>query len=150
MLTPILVQPDQDMQFWIETDASRYATGAVLSQLCKDDKCHPVGFKSEASQTLRETTRSMTKSSYQSSEVWKKWSTSWKELPEWPQDLTILLDIPKSESLASRLVPISGWVHLSLIHRPGWHSAKLGCPHTMGRSSDQGRGRPWSSDAIGW
>jgi len=48
MLTPILVQPDQDMQFWIETDASRYATGAVLSQLCKDDKCHPVGFKSES------------------------------------------------------------------------------------------------------
>src|SRR5882724_5854696 len=42
--TPILVQPDQDAQFQLETDASRYATGAVLSQLCKDNKWHLVGF----------------------------------------------------------------------------------------------------------
>ena len=47
-LTPILVQPDKDAQFWLETDASSYATGAVLSQLCKDDKWHPVGFTSKS------------------------------------------------------------------------------------------------------
>src|SRR5882672_10694967 len=46
--TPILVQPDQDAQFWLEMDASSYATGAVLSQLCEDDKQHPVGFTSKS------------------------------------------------------------------------------------------------------
>src|SRR5467141_654826 len=43
-LTPILVQPDQDVQFRLETDTSGYAMGAVLSQLCKDDKWNLVGF----------------------------------------------------------------------------------------------------------
>ena len=32
MSTPNLVQPDQDMQFQLEMDASGYATGAGLSQ----------------------------------------------------------------------------------------------------------------------
>jgi len=41
------MQPDQDAQFPLETDASGDATGAVLSQLCKDDKWHPVGFTSK-------------------------------------------------------------------------------------------------------
>ena len=46
--TPILVQPDQSVQFRLEMDASGYATGAVLSQLCEDDKWHPVGFTSKS------------------------------------------------------------------------------------------------------
>src|SRR5882672_7363276 len=46
-LTPILVQPDQSAQFWLETDASSYTTGAVLSQLCEDNKWHLVGFTSK-------------------------------------------------------------------------------------------------------
>ena len=36
--TPILVLPDQTKRFRLETDASAYATGAVLSQLCDDRK----------------------------------------------------------------------------------------------------------------
>ena len=46
--TPSLVQPDQDMQFQLEIDAYGYATGAVLSQLCKDNKWHLVGFTSKS------------------------------------------------------------------------------------------------------
>src|SRR5882724_3354275 len=45
--TPILVQPNQDAPFQLETDASGYATGVVLSQLCDDGKWHPVGFTSK-------------------------------------------------------------------------------------------------------
>jgi len=40
--TPILVQPNQEALFRLETDASGYATGAFLSQLSKDGKWHPV------------------------------------------------------------------------------------------------------------
>jgi len=32
----------------MEMDASGYDTGAVLSQLCEDDKWHPVGFMSKS------------------------------------------------------------------------------------------------------
>ena len=43
--TPILAYPDNDCQFRLETDASDFATGAVLSIL-KNDKWHPVAFSS--------------------------------------------------------------------------------------------------------
>jgi hypothetical protein len=45
---PILVQPDARRPFKLETDASDYATGAILSQLCEDDKWRPVGFLSKS------------------------------------------------------------------------------------------------------
>jgi len=48
MSTPILMQPDQDMQFQLEMYASGYATGEVLSPLCKDNRWHPVGFTSKS------------------------------------------------------------------------------------------------------
>ena len=53
-LTPILIHLDQDAPFQLETDASGYATGAVLSQLCNDDKWHPIGFTSESHQSWEE------------------------------------------------------------------------------------------------
>ena len=40
--------PDQTKCFGLETDASPYATGAVLSQLCDDGKWRPVGFVSKS------------------------------------------------------------------------------------------------------
>ena len=46
--TPILVLPDQPKHFRLETDASAYATGAVLSQLCDDGKWRPIGFVSKS------------------------------------------------------------------------------------------------------
>jgi len=41
--TLIIVQLNQDAPFRLETDASGYTTGAVLSQLCDDGKWHLVG-----------------------------------------------------------------------------------------------------------
>ena len=45
--TPVLAYPDNDCWFRLETDASDFATGAVLS-IQKDDKWHPVTFSSHA------------------------------------------------------------------------------------------------------
>ena len=44
---PILTYPDNNCQFRLETDASDFATGAVLS-IQKDDKWHPIAFSSHA------------------------------------------------------------------------------------------------------
>ena len=44
---PILAYPDNDCQFRLETDASDFATGAVLS-VQKNDKWHPIAFASHA------------------------------------------------------------------------------------------------------
>ena len=41
---PILVHANPDWQFWMETNASNYAYGAVLSQKQADNQHHPIGF----------------------------------------------------------------------------------------------------------
>jgi hypothetical protein len=43
---PILVHPDFAKAFYLETDASDFALGAVLSQMDEDKKLHPVAFYS--------------------------------------------------------------------------------------------------------
>jgi len=43
---PILTQCDVTRPTKLETDASDFALGAVLSQLCEDEKWHPVAFHS--------------------------------------------------------------------------------------------------------
>jgi len=48
MSTPILVQSNQNMYFQLEMDTSGYATGAILSQLCEDDKWNLIGFTSKS------------------------------------------------------------------------------------------------------
>ena len=46
---PVLIHPDLERQFRLETDASAFAYGAVLSQLAKkDNRRHPVGFFSKS------------------------------------------------------------------------------------------------------
>jgi len=43
---PILTHFDETRPTKLETDASDFALGAVLSQLCEDKRWHPVGFRS--------------------------------------------------------------------------------------------------------
>ena len=44
---PVLMMPDQSRPFQIETDATKYATGAVLTQLDSNDNRHPISFISK-------------------------------------------------------------------------------------------------------
>jgi len=43
---PILTHFDETRPTQLETDASDFALGAVLSQLCEDERWHPVAFHS--------------------------------------------------------------------------------------------------------
>jgi len=43
---PILTHPDFQKPFFLETDASNFALGAILSQLDKDGRLHPIAFHS--------------------------------------------------------------------------------------------------------
>jgi len=45
---PVLAAPDLDKEFWVEADASNYATGRVLSMKCSDKKWRPVAFISKS------------------------------------------------------------------------------------------------------
>ena len=45
---PLLAVPDTDKKFRIESDASDYATGGVLSMLCDDKKWRPVAYLSKS------------------------------------------------------------------------------------------------------
>jgi len=45
---PVLAAPDLDREFRVETDASNYATGGVLSMKCSDEKWRPVAFISKS------------------------------------------------------------------------------------------------------
>ena len=45
---PILVHTDPEKQFQMETDASNYAYGAVLSQKQANNRHHPIGFMSKS------------------------------------------------------------------------------------------------------
>ena len=44
---PVLMMPDQTWPFQIETDASKYAIGAVLTQLDLNSDRHPISFISK-------------------------------------------------------------------------------------------------------
>ena len=60
---PVLMMPDQTRPFQIETDASKYATGAVLTQLDSNGDRHPVSFFPKPSHRQKGITRSMTENS---------------------------------------------------------------------------------------
>jgi hypothetical protein len=46
--SPILVQPNVGKEFFLECDASDFATGAILSQQGEDSKLHPVAYLSKS------------------------------------------------------------------------------------------------------
>ena len=47
MEEPVLIMPDQRQPFQIKSDASKYASGAVLTQTDSNGDRHPVAFMSQ-------------------------------------------------------------------------------------------------------
>src|SRR5882672_2187732 len=128
--TPILIQPDQDMQFRLEMDAIGYATGAVLSQLCKDDKWHPVGFMSKSLSSSERNYKIHDKellSIIQGLEEWRHILEGTKHMIEILNDHRNLMYFWESQNLNCRQAHWSLFLSrfdFSLIHRPWQHASK--------------------------
>src|SRR5882724_3809290 len=129
--TPILVQPDPDAYFRLETNASGYATGAVLSQLCEDDKWHPVGFTSKSLSSAKRNYKIHDKellSVIRDLEEWRHIMEGTKHTIEILNNNRNLTYFWGSQNLNHQQACWSLFLsrfYFSLIHRPGRHSAKL-------------------------
>ena len=141
--TPILVLPDQTKRFRLETDASAYATGAVLSQLCDDEKWRPVGFVSKSLSDAERNYAIHDKellSVIRRLEEWRHILEGTKHKIEILNDHQNLTYFRTSQNLNRRQARWS--LYLSrfdflLIHRPGRHSAK---PDALSRRVDHKQG----------
>src|SRR5882672_595565 len=137
--TPILVQPNQSAQFRLETDTSSYTTGAVLSQLCKDDKWNPVGFTSKSLSSAERNYEIHNKellSGVRGLEEWRHILEGTKHTIEVLNNHRNLTYFRESQNLNHRQARWSLFLSrfdFSLIHRPGRHSAK---PDALSRRKD--------------
>ena len=128
--TPILVLPDQTKHFRLETDASAYATGVVISQLCDDGKWRPIGF---VSKSLSDTERNYAihdkelLSVIRGLEEWRHILEGTKYKIEILNDHQNLTYFRSAQNLNRRQARWSLYLSrfdFELIHRPGRHSAK--------------------------
>src|SRR5882724_8351730 len=146
--TPILVQPDQDAHFRLETDTSGYATGAVLSQLCKDDKWHPVGFTSKSLSSAKRNYEIHDKellSVIRGLEEWRHILEGTKHTIEILNDHQNLTYFRGSQNLNRQQARWSLFLSrfdFSLIHRPRQHSANPDAlSHRMDHLTEEGDNR---------
>jgi len=76
---PVLMMPDQGKPFILECDASKYASGAILSQMDQNGEKRPVAFLPNHSIKLNEITKYMTENYWQLSEPLKNGDIIFKE-----------------------------------------------------------------------
>src|SRR5882672_9307338 len=127
------------MQFQLETDASSYTTVEVLSQLCEDEKWHPVGFMSKSISSAKRNYEMHNKellSIIQGLEEWRHILEGTKHTIEILNDYQNLTYFQVSQNLNFWQAHWSLFLSrfdFSLIHRPGQHSAK---PDTLSCQTD--------------
>src|SRR5882672_2558600 len=120
-------------------DASGYATGAVLSQLCKDNKLHPVGFMSKSLSSAERNYEIHDKellSIIRGLEEWRHILEGTKHTIEILNDHWNLTYFRESQNLnhwKARWSLFLSRFDFSLIHRPRQHSAK---PETLSHRMD--------------
>jgi len=125
MSTLILVQLNQDVLFRLETEASGYATGAVLSQLCNDGKWHPVGFTSKGLDSAKRNYEVHDKellSVIQGLKEWRHVLEGTEHTIEIMNDHRNLVYFRMSQNLNLWQAHWSlwlAWFNFSLVHQPG-------------------------------
>ena len=149
--TPILVQPDFDRPFRLETDSSNFATGAVLSQQREDDKWHPVGF---ISKSLSEAERNYEihdkelLAVIRGLEEFRHLLEGAKHQIEVLTDHRNLVYFMTAQSLTRRQARWSLFLSrfdFRITHRPGKSSVK---PDALSRRADHGRGKEDNKNQV--
>jgi len=146
--TPILVQSNQEALFRLETDASGYATGAVLSQQSKGGKWHPKGFMSKGLYSAERNYAINDKELLSAIHGLKEWQhilEGTKHMIEILNDHRNLTYFWTSQDLNHQQAHWSLWLarfNFHLVHRPGWHSMKPDAlshqvDHQMGDEDNQ-------------
>ena len=126
---PVLAFPDNDCQFRLETNASEFTTGAVLSML-KKDKWHPVTYNSH-SMSLEERNYPITDKEMLSvicaTEVWRHYLEGAKyEFEAW-NDHVNLQWFMKRQDLNRRQARWTQWLscfNFKWVHKSGASMAK--------------------------
>src|SRR3979490_3006804 len=141
--TPILVLPDQTKHFCLETDASAYATGAVLSQLCDNGKWRPISFVSKSLSDTEHNYAIHDKELLSVIRGLEEWhhileGTKYKiEILNDHQNLTYFCSAQNLNRRQARWSLYLSPFDFELIHHPGRHSAK---PDALSRWVDHKRG----------
>src|SRR3979490_1147303 len=149
--TPILVLPDQTKHFCLETDASAYATGAVLSQLCDDGKQRPIGFDSKSPLDTECNYAIHDKELLLVIRGLEEWhhileGTKYKiEILNNHQNLTYFHSAQNFNRHQARWSLSLSRFDFELIHRPGRHSAK---PDALSRRADHKRGEEDNQNQV--
>ena len=91
---PVLMMPNQLKPFQIEANASKFATGAVLTQMDSNGDYHPVAFISRTLSSIEKTMRSIIENSLVSSELWRNGNTISKDQDLQPKFCPITKILP--------------------------------------------------------
>ena len=140
---PILVQPDVSRPFKLETDASDFATGAVLSQLCADEKWRPVGFLSKGLNDAERNYPIHDKELLSVMRALKEWrhllegATHAVEIYNDHQNLTYFMESQNLNQRQARWSLYLSRFEFTLYHRPGRSSGK---PDVLTRRADHEQG----------
>ena len=150
--TPVLALPDDSKPFRLKTDASDFATGAVLSQQSESDgKWHPVAYYSKSLSAVERNYEIYDKellAIIRALEEWRHFLEGAAHPVEIWTDHKNLEFFKAPQKLNRRQARWSLYLarfHYTLAHRPG---ATMGEPDALSRRSDHSTGSDDNSDVV--
>ena len=149
--SPVLCHPDPEKPFLVETDASKVAMGAVLSQKQSDDKWHPVAFMSKSfdeAQRKYEIHDQELLAIIMALKEWRHFLCGAKYKTEILTDHNNLLYFRNAQQLKPRQARWALYLEefdINLQHRAGKLSGK---PDALSRRADHGTNIPETKDQI--
>lgn len=148
---PVLVAPRDDLKFHLETDASNFATGAILSQMGDDGALHPIAYMSKGFSPPERNYDVHDKellAIIRALEEWRHFLEGSRETFEILTDHKNLEYFQTAKSLNRRQARWSLFLSrfdFTLHHRPGRLSGR---PDSLSRRADHSKGAEDNRDVI--